>query len=80
MLGALYGFIAIIISPFMLLGSMLSEGGRIGGLVVAVMLVVFYPIAGFIGGIITAAVYNFTAGMFGGIEITLDSDDGTPTE
>jgi len=41
-----------------------------------VTLIVFpvcYFIAGFIGGLLSAAIYNLVAGWIGGVEITLDT-------
>lgn len=45
----------------------------------ALTLIVFpvcYFIAGFIGGLISAAIYNLVAGWIGGVEITLDTTPG----
>lgn len=47
---------------------------------VGVLGLIFFPvgyfIAGFIGGAITAAIYNLVAGWTGGVEITLDTTPG----
>lgn len=42
-------------------------------IITAVMLIVGYPLMGFIGGVISAALYNFVAGIVGGIEFTTNS-------
>jgi len=71
-LALLYGVIGGIFAPFALLGGIFGEGGMLAGIIVAVVLIVMYPIMGFIGGVISAAIYNFAAGLIGGIEITLE--------
>lgn len=65
----------MIFSPFILLGGMFGEGGMVASVLGAVMLIVIYPIFGFIGGIIMAAVFNFSVSLIGGFEITLDHTD-----
>ena len=37
-------------------------------------MLILYPIMGFIGGIIGAAIYNLAARFVGGIEMTLDGE------
>jgi hypothetical protein len=59
--------------PFLLLGAVLgvkSGGGpaAFGGVFFAILFPVFYAIAGFIGGIIAAAIYNLIAKWTGGLE------------
>ncbi|MFP6597714.1 MAG: hypothetical protein VCC01_09680 [Candidatus Hydrogenedentota bacterium] len=71
----LYGVIGVIISPFILLGGMFGEGGMVAAVMIAVMLIVIYPIFGFIGGITMAAIFNFSVSLIGGFEITLDHTD-----
>jgi hypothetical protein len=44
----------------------------VAGVIMVVMLIVFYPIMGFVGGVISAAIYDFAAGLIGGLEITLE--------
>jgi hypothetical protein len=68
----LYGVIAGIFAPFALLGGIFGEGGMVAGVIMVVMLIVFYPIMGFVGGVISAAIYDFAAGLIGGLEITLE--------
>jgi len=48
-----------------------SSLGAFGGLSLIVVLPIFYGVAGFIGGLITALIYNLVAGWTGGIEVTL---------
>ena len=54
---------------------MFGEGGMVAAVIIAVMLIVIYPIFGFIGGIIMAAIFNFSVSLIGGFEITLDHTD-----
>ena len=77
-LGGLYGLLGLIaggiLSLFSLVGAsiggsdqgMLAVGGGVGSIII---LPLFYGVLGFIGGVISAALYNLVAGMFGGIEI-----------
>lgn len=80
--GALYGLMGlifgVIFSCISLLGSAAAFSSEVGnngafGLIFGVgsiiFLPLFYGIAGFIVGIIMAALYNLIAGWIGGIEI-----------
>lgn len=74
MCAALYAAFSLMFIPFMLLASL--GGGRFfGGVTVFLGMIVVYPIMGFVVGILSAAVYNFVAGIIGGIEITLEPID-----
>jgi hypothetical protein len=77
-LGGLYGLLGLIaggiLSLFSLVGA--SIGGSDQGMLAVlfgvgsiIILPLFYGVLGFIGGVISAALYNLVAGMFGGIEI-----------
>lgn len=56
-------------------------GGAFGTWVgVIVMLPLFYGILGFIGGIITAWLYNIVTGWTGGIEMEFDTTNNTPSQ
>ncbi|MGA2030152.1 MAG: hypothetical protein ABSG87_08785 [Verrucomicrobiota bacterium] len=69
-LGVLYGIIALIFVPFLLLATLFgAKGGFIGG-IFAIFLPIIYAIAGFVGGIISAFVYNLVAKWTGGVEFT----------
>ena len=75
-LAALYGAISLIIVPFFLLALVLGAqsdigGGWVAGWVVVLIIPFIYALIGFVGGIIAAAVYNLTAHLTGGLEITL---------
>jgi len=56
-----------------LAGLAVGGGGVIIGLVVMIGLPIMYSIMGFIGGALTALVYNIFAGMVGGIEIEVEN-------
>ena len=79
-LGVLHGFLALIIAPMFLLaalfGSRAGTPAFFGGVLFAVLLPVLYAVAGFIGGIIAAALYNLIAQWTGGIEFEVR--DATP--
>jgi hypothetical protein len=72
-LGVLYGILSLIFVPFILVAALL--GGKSGahvpaifGLGFAIMMPVLYAAAGFIGGIIAAALYDLIAKWTGGFE------------
>jgi hypothetical protein len=76
-LATLYGAISLIIVPFIILfflfgaKSQSNAGGFPGGIFAIILIPLLYAGAGFIGGIIVAAVYNLLARFSGGIEFTL---------
>jgi hypothetical protein len=65
----LYGIISLILVPFFLIAALLGHGGL--GAIFVIFLPIFYAIAGFIGGVIVAFIYNLVAKWTGGIEIVL---------
>ncbi len=80
-LGTLYAFLGLLLMPIFLLFTLLaSHTGRVpagsgggmpvvfGGVLMTVLIPVFYGIMGFIGGIISAFLYNLIAGWTGGLE------------
>ena len=73
LIGALFSLLSIVGS---VLGSMI-EGeanpllGMLFGVGAIIVLPIFYGILGFIGGVVSAALYNFCAGLIGGIEVEL---------
>ncbi|HET9097074.1 MAG TPA: hypothetical protein VFN37_10455 [Candidatus Baltobacteraceae bacterium] len=83
----IYAFIALIIVlvwlPFATLVAAMvpSSTGRWFGAGLGVVALVVWPIAYFIimfiGGLITAALYNLVAGWTGGIEVTLEQTAST---
>jgi len=68
MLAALYGFLSIVILPFMLIGIIANPRNF-----PMLFMLLLYPIMGFIGGIIMAALYNLSAKWIGGFEISVES-------
>jgi len=80
---AMFGLIAgVIISLFALVGGAAgaASSGEAGQVLVGlllgvgavIILPIFYGAIGFVGGIIAAALYNFTAGLVGGVELQLE--------
>ena len=83
LLGALYGLlVGLPMACFLsMMGSALSTygdgaGGMMGG--VGILAVVLYPLMGavfgFIGGLVSALVYNLAAGWVGGVEMTFEEE------
>jgi hypothetical protein len=50
--------------------------GKVGS---AVLILIFYPIFGFVGTALLATLYNFVAKRLGGIEFTIASEPFPPT-
>jgi len=71
--GLLYLLISvIIIVPFTLLGSIVGTKENVLGMFVVIIIPIIYGIVGFLGGLITAALYNFVAKNIGGLEIEVE--------
>lgn len=76
-LGTLYAAISLIFLPFIILisiiGAKSQNGGGFlaGGILFIIFIPVIYGFLGFIGGVISGAVYNLIAKWTGGIEFTL---------
>lgn len=76
-LGALYAAISLIIVPFIILVMLVApkqgNGAGIfaGSMVFVIFIPIIYGVMGFIGGIISAAIYNLIASWTGGLEFTL---------
>jgi uncharacterized oligopeptide transporter (OPT) family protein len=69
-LGVVYGIISLIFVPFFIIGALFGHAGF--GVVFAIFFPVIYAAAGFIGGVISAFVYNIVAKWTGGIEFTTE--------
>ena len=72
-LGILYGILSLVIVPFFLLAAVFGSkaGGpspAIFGVGFAIVFPVLYAVLGFIGGVISAALYNLIAKWTGGFE------------
>ena len=80
-IGVIYGLI------FILLGATMSSLSRrddqlmggvssvVVGIAMMIGIPIFYGVLGFIGGLITGAVYNLAAGVVGGLKLELESTD-----
>ena len=69
LLAVLYGFFSLILLPISLIIFVVNPKGALPMLIMAIL----YPIFGFIGGIIGAALYNLAARLVGGMEMTLET-------
>jgi len=69
LLAVLYGFMSVIMLPFFLIGLLMSPKEAIGFFV----MILLYPIIGFIGGVLMAALYNLAANLVGGLEVSVES-------
>lgn len=80
LLGILYGGLGLLFIPFMLLASLgmahVPEAQRgpfmFGGVAFALAAPVLYGVMGFIGGVISAALYNLAARWVGGLEVEVE--------
>ncbi len=82
--GVLYAILGLIFAvlwlPFSTLAGAVgqSAGAHAFGFGLGIAAIFVFPIGygimGFIGGIITAFLYNFVAGFTGGIEVTLEAN------
>ncbi|MEP6508418.1 MAG: hypothetical protein ABJC63_09355 [Gemmatimonadales bacterium] len=72
----LYGIIGLVFFPFFFLISKFSPAGASPwagmGIGLAIVLPLLYAAFGFVGTLIAAAIYNFVAGMVGGIEVEVE--------
>jgi hypothetical protein len=71
--GVLYALMGLIFVPFFLVASLFApkEGGF--GVGFALALPILYGVLGFVCTAIGCALYNWVAGMVGGIEVQLDA-------
>jgi hypothetical protein len=75
-LGVLYALMGLIFLPFFLLAALLSPNQAGFGVGFAILLPILYGAAGFVCTAIGCALYNWVAGMVGGIEVQLDDTTG----
>jgi len=68
----LYAIMGLIIVPIFPIASMLSPNKSQFGTGFALALLIIYGVVGFIFTAIGCALYNFVAGLVGGIEVELD--------
>ena len=69
MLATLYGFLCLIALPFMLI-ALIAGSKSVGPTFILLLL---YPIFGFVGGVILAAVYNLVSKFVGGLEVCVET-------
>ena len=77
--GVLYAFMGLIIGAFMTLFALIlpafsssTAPGMVGalfGIGAIILLPIFYGLLGFIGGLITAALFNLVTSWVGGLEV-----------
>lgn len=87
--GVLYGGLGLIFGAILSLiafmgvafgsGSSFGAFGAFMGIGAIIFLPLFYGLIGFIGGIITAWLYNIVAGLTGGLEVEFDTEMNSPT-
>lgn len=68
-LGLLYAFLSLIFIPFLLIGPVLGGADGLVAVLPMLFMMILYPVMGFIGGVIMAALYNFIASLIGGIRV-----------
>ncbi len=69
LLAMIYGMFSLVMVPFLLIGIIVNARTFSPMLVI----VLIYPIMGFIGGIFIAALYNVAAKWVGGLEVSVES-------
>jgi hypothetical protein len=70
--GALYALMGLVFVPIVLIAAMVSPNKPGIGAGFALALPIIYGILGFIFTAIGCAIYNFVAGLVGGIEVELE--------
>ena len=76
----MYAVLGLIVIPFLLLGSLATanlpaaQRGLFAfvGVGMAIAAPIFYGVIGFIGGVLSAALYNLFAKWVGGIEVEVE--------
>ena len=72
-LALLYTIAALLLLPLVFIILIVNPQSGVG-LLISVLL---YPIIGYVGGILTAAIYNGVANFIGGIELTVEMSAAT---
>ena len=70
-LAVLYGFISLILVVIAAAVLLFNPKEALPLLLLAIL----YPVIGFVGGVLMAALYNLAAMVMGGLEITLESKE-----
>jgi hypothetical protein len=76
MLAIIYFCFSFIVLPFLLIPRL----GNLKRCLPLLLIIIIYPVVGFIGGIIGAAVYNMVAKYIGGLEITIEQQQLTTND
>jgi cytochrome c oxidase subunit IV len=74
-LAILYAMLGLLLSPFLILASFLGPEEDRFSLVFALLLPALYGVLGFVMTAVGAVVYNFIAGLVGGIEVELNESN-----
>jgi len=76
LLAALYGFIALVMLPFMFIIMLANPEEGAGPMVGMLVMLLLYPLMGFVGGILMAALYNLASKWVGGLEMSVEAVEG----
>jgi len=79
LLAVLYGFISIVMLPFMFIAMLANTEEGAGPMLGMLVMLLLYPLMGFIGGIVMAALYNLAAKWMGGLEFCVEAVEGEMT-
>ncbi|HIH74022.1 MAG TPA: hypothetical protein HA306_01625 [Methanosarcina sp.] len=72
--GLTYLILAVIFSPFIhFMANVEGQTGLTESLIIILAVILFYGIAGVIGGFLIGVIYNLIAKKFGGIEIEFET-------
>ena len=74
--GLLYALIGLVFAPFLILAALIAPDIAGFGIGFAIGMPILYGICGFVVTAIGCALYNWVAGMVGGIEVTLETGGG----
>jgi hypothetical protein len=72
-IAVLYGLMGLVFVPIFLVVAMFSPSKDSPGAGFALLMPIIYAVLGFVFTAIGCAIYNFVAGLVGGIEVELDS-------
>jgi branched-subunit amino acid transport protein len=74
--GVLYALMGLVFAPFLILAALIAPDIAGFGIGFAIGMPILYGILGFVVTAIGCALYNWVAGMVGGIEVTLETGGG----